>query len=60
MTRQEAIRALVKAIDRHVRPHAFPLAVRVPRPGEPVAEKVRRRGRPAACARVREFSPDES
>ncbi len=42
MTRLEALKTLVDAIDRHVRPDAFPLAVRMLRPGEPPPEKARR------------------
>jgi uncharacterized protein (DUF169 family) len=42
MDHQAALRTLVDAIDRHVRPDAFPLAVRMLRAGEALPDKVRR------------------
>ncbi|HEY8367705.1 MAG TPA: DUF169 domain-containing protein [Thermodesulfobacteriota bacterium] len=41
MGSQPALRALVEAFDRHVRPGTFPLAVRMLRPGEAVPDKAR-------------------
>lgn len=40
--RPGTFRALVEAIDHHVRPDAFPLAVRMLKPGEATPDKVRR------------------
>lgn len=40
--RLAALRSLVEALDRHVRPDAFPIAVRMLGPGEAVPDKVRR------------------